>query len=421
MPPINPAGELVFGLNDWYALSVSVAGDAVGRGGSMVEMRREGQTPRNPGGDVFTYYSVGSHRIHEDYVDTVRLEQSREQMQLGQVAVTPSGDREISNLDYGMGVISVNPNTPTGSMFPTRVRFYFTLTKAWAEYMRVTHSSYQIGNAQPNARTIYSMTWIPGTPPSWSQPSIALTPTDLFGPFTLVDPSRIEIDALSVDSTMANLRVVFSLTPDSDYALHSGSFDQILVYQSGQSPAFATTSLKTHPPGGAVTTFSNHLGLKSRIDGTPDNVTAVCAIDPKELYQIGQAVGIATDQLACRQGLLGISASRQDDPAVAEYVLHLQVTGLGLGGYDLGLVQLFTEGEAVDPGSGVDPGDAVPWGAPFVIDPVAAGHNVFQLSIPIPSGLDGVTFRCSAQYWGVKLDPAGADYLRESAVLSVKL
>ncbi|MCY2960280.1 MAG: hypothetical protein NTY35_08940 [Planctomycetota bacterium] len=431
MPVVSATGKMVMTTGNWYMLSISVGRQAQGIAGSLLRSRTFNSAgPRSPAGDILSYYAVGSTGINPALVDTVRLEYSREQLQLQQPSPATSVMREVANHDFGLGVISIDPDNRAGSMFPVRDRFYFTLTKEWVNQVG---SSYSLASQTVNASTIYEMTW---NGSQWSAPTVAFSHAMLF-------PNRaigsVEIDALSVDRGGAGVssppdRTVFSLTPASDDSV-LGTYDQILVYQRGNTsiPQCNTTALLAADSPTVATPVREKFGLIARTNftgtGEPDNVTSTCGGDPKEPYQVGSVVGVATGDTPCGSGRLGLSVLRTAVPpgGVADdndnpygtgpvHTLHLQVSGLDFAPYTWGFIVFYIEGP---PGTTTAP---VQWGAPYWIDPSASQRNTLDVAVAMPSALLNVPLRLSARCVGVNITApqVGVD-LRSSWVISILL
>lgn len=423
MPTVNASGRMTMTVDNWYMLSVAVDSHATGLPGSLLANRAANN--RNPAGDILAYYAIGSTGIHPAFPETVRLEDSREQLALQAGAPATAAVREIRNHDFGLGVVSADPRGRAGTMFPVRNCFYFTLTQAWVDETTLAHPGFQIDATTPNASTVYVMTWSDTSQLQWSAPRIAFDHATLF-------PNRaigeVEIDALSVDKggqtpAMA-ARVVFSLTPDSDGA---APYDQILVYQRFPWEC-STTPLMTDPAHGATARVSDKLGLRPRPatgTGEPDNVGSTCGGDPREPFVVGPIMGIATSQNRQGGGTLGLTMVREsaidddlDSTEPMQDVLHVQVTGLGHEPHALGFVGLFLEGPAVPPW--VTPAAPVLIGDPIWIDTASEARNSLDVAFPIPADNGTTPMRVSAQLFGVDFTPSITVVpLRESWVLAI--
>jgi hypothetical protein len=415
MPAVDEDGHLIMTTDNWYSVSVTVDANAQGETGSMLATYLTAGS-RDPSGDIFTYYTLGSTAIHPELPHTVRLESSREQLQLADV--TPSvANRSITNFDYGMGIISIDPEDRAGPIFTVRNSFYFSVTQAWVN-AALANPSYTLAGSPPNASTVYSMSW---TGSSWSAPAVAFSHEDLFGTFT--EPlGPVEIDALTVDEreggTTNPRRVVFSLTPASDGAV---VFDQILVHQRWPSAVCPTTALKTDDPIAGPMNVSTQMGLRPKgvtpgnPTGLPDNPTGLCGIDPKEPYVIGPVVGLATDQNTASAGTLGLTAVRSSTPSdpVGEDVLHVQIAGVDFAPYELGFVVLYTDD--------APPAQPQEWSQPILIEPKHIERGALDLALPIPEAVAGTTFRFRARIYGLNLSIFSWAELRESWVIAVKI
>jgi len=415
MPSVDGEGELILGSHNWYSVSMTVDNSASAEPGSLLAAFLAANG-RNPSGDIFTYYAHGGTAIHPSLPGTVRLESSREQLQLADVTPTVA-NRSITNFDYGMGVISIDPENRAGEIFTVRNSFYFTLTQAWVTEALQINSQYTLAGAAPTASTVYSMNW---TGAAWEEPEIAFSHAELFGSFgSGLGP--VEIDALTVDErTSGPRRVVFSLTPSSDGAT---VFDQILVYQRAYSPDVLcpTTALKVDDPVLGQTKVSAQAGLRPKgvtpgnPTGLPTNATGLCGIDPKEPYLTGPVVGLATTLHSPSAGTLGASAFRSCLPTQTEHedVLHMQFSGMDFTPYELGFI-VFCEENA-------PPADPTEYAMPFWIDTTVAKQNALDLAVPVAHALVGVNYRFRARCYGVNLSTMTWSQLRESWVVAVKI
>ena len=417
MPAVNADGYLMMGFR-WIALTVSVAPGAQGTSGSIIEMRRQG---RDPGGDILSYYAVGSEELHPRLIDTVRLESSREQLRLEDIENVDPDKLDITNLDYGIGVISADPPNQPNETFPVRTSFYFTLTKSWI----TANPAFTIAGAPAHAATIYKMQWSNATL-SWSEPLVAFSAAELFPAqqFPNLNRGLVEIDAISVDEGeqggFANpCRVVFSLTPASDLA-GGGTFDQILVYQRqvGGLTLCPTTALKTDINLPNPMTMSASLGLVPRgTEGGFDDADAVCLIDPFDPDAPGVVHGFALEDPRQGAGKLGLSVFRTchgwgDQGVELDDTLMLEISGVKNHGYALEFVQVQLEqpiGFQPDTPTQTD----VYW-----IDPTSSDRNTLQLPFSLAHDLAGGTFRVSFLLGG--LNPSSAPVvISESWVITI--
>lgn len=418
-PPVSATGVLDLSGEVWYALNVSFDAYAKGLSNSLIEHQRGGASgTRDISGDVFSYYPDGGVGIHPALANSVRVEYTREQLQMTE---------NLANVDIGMGVISTDKPNRAGPLFPVRNCFYFTLTQRWVN----AHSWMSLAGASINASTIYKMAW-DGT--SWGEPTIAFGHSALFPEVTYPNISigEVQIDAISVYQFTGHDRVVFSLTPESD--AQGYWFDQILVYQrpvGGFGAQCDTTALKApgSPNGVAVTA---KMGAKPRTSmaetGAPDNVDSTCGLDPKRKETgappIFPVLGIATDEDPMGDGTLALTSVRTalpdpSNPSAMIDTLHLHVAGLGLGPYQLGVVRFYQQG---DEASGEDP---VPqqigtehfvFGAPY-------WSNTLNLSGPVSSTVGQTPIRIFATFDGINLltNPVQVVPLRSSWMLSLRL
>ncbi|MBL8861745.1 MAG: hypothetical protein JNK02_07000 [Planctomycetes bacterium] len=426
MPRVDSGGQMIMTPSNWYMLAVSVDPLAQGVPGSLLRSRTTGG--RNPAGDLLSYYAVGSTGIHPAFVDTARLEYSREQLALQQAGPATATPREIANHDFGLGVISIDPQNRAGNMFPVRNCFYFTLTQAWVLDATQAFPAFQLGGFPPSWSTIYVMTWSDTPSLGWSEPQIAFSHAELFPGCPL---GTVEIDALSVDkgqgSPLYPDRAVFSLTPASDWG---GAFDQILVHQRAPT-ACATTALMTDGAFETSTKVSTKLGLRPRPAegiGEPDDVRSTCGGDPIEGFTIGPVMGLATPEHRQGDGELGLTAVRRstavqgapDGTATSMDTLHIQVTGLDHAPHMLGFVVLYLEGPPV-PVGGI-PAAPQQLGEPIWIDPASSARNALDISVSVPAKAGATASRFSARCFGLDFTSAWTiTPLRESWVLSIRL
>jgi hypothetical protein len=410
-------------LSHWLVLTAAVSNEALGQSGSIIEMQRTNPT-RTPGGDIISYCAIGSTEINRDLIDTVHLESSREQLQL------PT-DAELVNLDYHIGVNSVDQQNLAGATFPIKNKFYFTLSQAWITAALGIHSGFQVAGATPNASTVYVMEWSysqttqTGT---WGEPTVAFSHDQLFPDslFDKVTTANVEIDGLAVDQgTIGDFAraVVFSLTPDSDAVAPNGYFDQILVFQ--RNPTTGVTQTNTQPlltdadPAFAPQmTVSDKMGLVSRPaspTGTPDNATSLCTIDPTDGDTLQPVFGRATDEDPRGEGMLGLSVFRTcvgHTGSTGSDLLSLQVTGLDYTGHDLGLIRVYLEFPSFT------------WeSAPIWIDPgdLALNSIEFADTVSHAAGPSFTPLRVSAKLSGVNASTQEETFIRESWVVTIGL
>lgn len=422
MPEVTSGGELQMATINWYMLSVTVDKNARGVTGSVLEMQVAGG--RDPSGDIFSYYAIGSTGIHPDFEDSSRLESSRLQLRLEDVPPIPSGTpppppRSILNLDYGGGVRSVNPQARWEGLFPVGDSFYFTLTQAYVD----SAPGLDLDGVPIDASTIYGMHW-GGSPLAWSAPERVFEHADLFDEG--VDIGEVEIDALSVDrggmAWDAPKRAVISLTPASDT---HGPFEQILVHQRNVTP-FAVPMM-TDSNFGTSQTFTEKLGFRTpeTHEGDPTNVTGTCGGDPDERYRLGPVVAIATDQQKRGGGKLGLSMMRTcphatlgGAPTDVHDTLNMQITGMDYAPHMFGVIQIYSESASVPSGP---PGPSTAWGDPLLVDSAATLLNAINLSGPIACALQDKQLRFSAMMYGVDFTPGLViTPMRESWVLSMQ-
>ena len=412
MPPVDSQGRMQMAPGLWCMVSVVLDSQAIGTSGSLLKSRV--QRGKNPATEIMSYYVEGSTGIHPRLVDTVRIEYTDVQLNLQLAQPQPAGSREIVNHDFAMGVHSSNSTGQSDPMFPIWDRFYFTLTKPYAE--RLAASSINLGGQAPSASNVYLILW-DASQLEWTAPTIAFQHNELFPAHAV---GTVEIDALSVFvHHSGQSRVVISLTPESDVWPNS-VFDQLLVYQRNASSTMCpTTALKT--PAGM--TITQKKGLRPRTGpgstpttGAPDNVNSACIGDPYELIARSRRMGTATDELRQGDGQLGFTAVRHSPPNSAMDELHVQVTGLDIEDMSQGVVWLHQEGPV---GSSSAP---VPFGAPILIDAASMSRNAVDLMYSVPRTIGPTPLRFSAQLWGADLSGTPSyKLLRESWVLSVHL
>lgn len=349
-PKVDAGGTLQPHPRLWFALNFTLSPGATGTNGSLINSRYDALPGHDVSGDVYSYYPFIGSTLPSVYADTVRVEHT--QVQLG----FDSSSARVTNIDYGIGMISIDPNANLGTLMPVRNCFYFTLTKQALTSVPAGHSwPVWVAGHTVNPSTIYRMEWN-GT--SWAAPVIAFDHSVLFpevgAGLNLHDP---EIDAISVyqtDVAPGHDRVVFSLTLNSNVPGQT-MYDQLLVFQratgnsstpSTYAPDCPTTALMVLPPAAATPVpVTEHVGL-NRV--SPDNILSTCGFDPtrgEPTLPMNAVVGIAVDDSAPgnQLGLSGIR-TRLPDPSSPTNVIdtmHYQVTGLDTQGMDSGAVALF--------------------------------------------------------------------------------
>lgn len=421
-PRVDPNGELLVDGEHWYALNISVKGTGTGMPGSLIAWRAGSG---GAGSDVFSYYPPGIGGIHPSFENTVRIEATAAQLGVGD---------ELGDIDYGMGVISVDPYGEAGPIVPLRNELYFTLRQSWITANASWLTS--LGGAVPCASTIYFMTW-DGV--SWSAPSIAYAHTDLFPERAVGD---VEIDAISVyrvdpPNEAPQDRVVFSTTLASN--LPGAPYDQILVYQrargaTGETNISQACSRKPLTVDGGVR-VSEKFGLVPAGGIGPDDVDGTCGLDPYNsdttAPRVFPTLAMALDTQPNGDGVLGLSAIRTllPDPSWAGSeasaplveALHLQVSGLDIGGYVIGAVKVFLEPSPSQSGGSSDgTPEPVMLGDPFLVDATARARNAVSTwgVVPRPTSVEPI--RISARIYGVNLNDFSLVELRESWFLSVR-
>lgn len=428
-PQVTSTGVLIATTDNWYSLTISVADGAQGVTTSLIDRQRtyNGSTGRSVGGDIFSYYMAGGDGIDPAFLDTVRVEYTKEQL----------GDsHDLKNLDWGIGIISVDPGKRAGPLFPVSNKFYFTLSKAWlATNDGQVLTAVGLVNDTADARTVYEMTWDQTT--GWSAPGIAYSPTDLFG--SQSGNTNLEIDAISVYRTSSEDRIVFSLTKASDFTTDSppvlNAYNQILVFQrsTGGATPCGTTSLKVAGTPSSVR-VTEKFGLVERTStGEPDDVDSTCGLDPKRLELsaplLYPVVGMAMDTMTAQVGGLGLSSMRTTlpDPTYTGSApipmvdtLNFQVTGLDVSGYLVGAIQFYLEGpEILEGDSDEEPVEPVEFGEPIIFLGGQVPMNTINVSGPVPS-TPTTTLRMSARILGANPPSFTPVELRSSWILSYR-
>ena len=325
MPAVLPDGTLVMN-NQWYTLSVSVSNTSPGASGSHPARIVGGSN--SPGAELYTLYFIDSVGLEEVLINTNHSERSRTQLGLQAPSLPPLQRPDVVGLDIAMGVIAFDPQMRSTELFPTRNRFYFTVTP---DCVPALGPSFAIDPTLPPANntvpadpaTIYETSWTyAGGAGSWSQPVIFRSPNDLG-----LDPEVDQIDAITV-------------SPDGDSVVFSTQLvtgrNQLLVQQGltmTPQPLKASNGMEA----------TQHLGLTE-----DDDVDGTCGIDPKGPGTPSGSVGVA--QLAFDTAPLGLSVARYSAGEDAGERLLVQVTGLD--GLSKSTVRLYrTESQMAESGS----------------------------------------------------------------------
>jgi hypothetical protein len=389
MPAVNADGTLDM-TDHWFGLSVSVTNASLGAPGSHVQ--RVVSAGDSPGAEIFTYYAEGSVGIVEvSLVHTTVSERSRESLGLAAQPPPPVEARaDVTGLDYGLGVISFDPEGRAGPMFGQRGVFYFSLHPDCIDQLPPDFATSGGVSVPAEAGTVYRMLWLdPGTGDAWSQPEVYRSKKKLFPG----EEEREEnlIDALAVDHDTNT--VVFSTQPRPGWS-------QILVHDDTWTGPPLELLTETGTP------FVTHLGLGgSDVDGT-------CGVDPEASFAVGGVLGIPK---ACHaapgEEPLGISLVRAQPGASGASSLHVHVTGAG----DLAVPAIFalyaTDAET---GEAASPLETGAW-LLLASTPVGPGATETSWTFPAPSvALD---LAVAAVLW----DAAGTTAQRESWVSMLRL
>lgn len=375
-PEVNIQGELDTNAAtgaSWYYLSFSVK-DQVGFDSTNSATNAPGligliqEQDDTAEGAVFGYAADGSVGIPSDYVDTIRVDYTRSQLN-----PAGTGDWDLTALDWGMGVISRTPNGTNSSLFAERELFYFTLTNDWLE---TANASISETTSSPsltlNSRTIYVMQWDATT--GWSFPEVAWDEVALFG---AAEPNA-EIDALSVykgDNVYDNPeRVVFSLVQEPLGTFSSTELnDPFLVAQHANAgngtPDVPAVSLKTD--GGV------RFSTKTQIDPTTGPDThGFCGLDPDDMTQKDDYVAWPTNRAEISPGLakVGFAMWREEGVPGDGYTLHLEANGGKDEGVAVGIVEFQI---AVAPLGGTLPAPTS-YTVPFLVN-ADATHSSFPI------------------------------------------
>ena len=333
-PSLASDGRLMIS-NSWYFLSVTVGssqpGHVFGNSGSALSSVAE------PERAILSYYAEGSTGIDASLVNSTLVEQTA-----AQVGFPVGSTVKLTGLDWGMGAISVDPNSLRSLRFaPVRDRVYFSVSNAW---LAVNPSFFAWQDTVPvpmDARTIYSMRWVvPGglAAPYWAAPEVAVTSEELFG---AADGPTVELDAISVFMRPAPhniMRVVYSTTRACTPP------DELLAYDRGtMGGATRPGPVPLRTASGAP--VSGRMGLKTSPETDIDNVTGTCGADP-EAGVPGDCYGVGMSGLIPGgKRPLGLAVCRSissTGPAYAPTdVVDMQVSGLDLASGKSGWVHYY--------------------------------------------------------------------------------
>lgn len=422
-PKVDANGVIQPSSRIWYALNITVSDASQGELGSLINNVKSSTS--HVGGHIFSYYPCVGTELPLVFKDTVRIEFTRQQLGLeNQNWFGP--DAEIRNLDFGVGVISVDSPNDGSFVAPVRDRFYFTISK---HALNTFAFPQWVANQPVNASTIYCMDW-DGV--HWSVPSVAYSEGDLFGG-PPASGSR-EIDAISVyrfgpPSALLHDRVVFSLTVESNSA-SGGPYDQLLVFQrstSSSAPNCGTTAFKvkvddgTNPPTNVD--VSARIGLIQEADAQlrdPDEVRSGCGVDPR-LPEPGFPAPLANEVIGVPfadspipdKPVVGLSAFRTvvPDPTAASgwiSTMHYTITGFDPDATG-GLVCVFQE----EPTGLASLTGVVP------LDPEAMANNIWRGSYTFASTYAPRLQHIVAAYFPLGLSSTPLADMRASWILEL--
>lgn len=330
-PPVNAAGRLQMDANSdvtWYVLSMAVGEGAQGEVGSQVRV-----AGADASGYIFSYGVEDSEGIDDEFVDAVRVEYTRSQMNIG-------ASRAITGMDWGMGIISRTPYGEPTAEQPVRTEFYFTVALNWI----------LANGSDLDPLVVYHMHWeqVAGVW-GWSEPVIAFDRPDLFAA-AAVPTAASEIDALSVyvggGPHDAPDRVVFSLSRESrvlDATSQYVPLNQILVSQRATAGEPLVQAMPLRVQGGDLMT--RKFGLIDVEDSPedPDNVRGLCGRDPRERDRLDLYAGRPMPDASGGTAPHGIGLSFLRCGVVPTHGeehgdLLLQVTGIDLPPTQVGFV-----------------------------------------------------------------------------------
>ncbi|MBK7875933.1 MAG: hypothetical protein IPJ77_09300 [Planctomycetes bacterium] len=343
IPVVDNQGLVQMATTQWFVVTFGLKPGASGLSGSVIANRvaQFGSVS----GEIFSYYPEGPTGLNQNLGNTVQVEATHTQLGLPQGGI-------VHNLDYGMGVISTDPQNTAGVLASVRDKFYFTLSRAWlAANGPISWSTVSGQSKQVTPSDICRMTWSAG---AWSVPTIAYTKLDLFqgGPNENLMSADIEIDALSVynapatSQIAAQERVIFSLARDVP-GEPENAVDQFLVFQRGHgSPPLAATSVNcpattllspADPQPGPLSALA---GLRGPEHGDPDDVESTCSFDPDgpEVPPLttNAVAGLPLNGTFVGEGTLGLSIFRTSLPEdsfdsqspLSTDFMNYQVTGV---------------------------------------------------------------------------------------------
>jgi hypothetical protein len=404
-PVIDSGGRMQM-TDIWFGLSIMLDPNAVGEDNSLINQRRLAGIPHN--GTIFSYYAEGSDGISSAYVDKVFIEQTYTQL-----GFTAGTTETITGLDWGMGVISVDPLRRGTVFFPSRNLFYFTVTPQWAQ--NAVNIIFPSINAPLNSRTVYRQTWtfdpITGIG-TWGPVGIAYSSSELG--LVALDA----IDMISVYAVNGNDRLIFSTKPRQEVERN-----QLLVYQRNPGsypPSFGPLPLRTE---GDVLVTSKFGLLEQSEDVDPDNIVGGCGKDPEQVAP-DRVLGVP---MLVAQGTvppsnpLGMSVLRSDLPPLNDttspnHWIHLGVSGTDIGSSPFGVAAIEYRLNTT-----TGPGAWTLWSAAVVYPTELTSYATFPAWYEKPGGptvlMDEVDYRASLHvYQNGVLVPAG----RESAVFRIR-
>ncbi len=280
-------GELLYPPGtevEWSALVFSVTTGSNGLAGGAIA--GEADDPHSAGADIFTY-TVLDAAIATDEMHRAVLSQDSTEISLHSTATPGAGETvEVDALDVFATLFALDDDIPffvdSPMTCPNELGpvLYFSISNATVGQIP---ASWNIPGPDQNGATIFRMEPVDlGSGFEWSLPSVHLSAADLGV------TANEDVDALAFDCWQ-NF-VLFS-------TVHAkgSSLDQLLFKDLND------TSTPTPPPTPLGAPLGGGTALSEIIiDAFPDDIDAICAIDPRNITSL--CTGTITDDDVCTTG-----------------------------------------------------------------------------------------------------------------------